>query len=340
MTHPPRPHEIHTRLVDGRIRAYDLAGGESGVLSPAATFPPASGDDVVDQAVTSDLRRAVYTTVDHAVCVTPGGSEIWRAAFEPPSTRPYGHRPGCVLSLDDRVAWIYRPDALAGRNRTDRWVALDAGTGQVIAEAALETSGHGAGQFRHPDGRQVFLDVGEGQDGTALFRGALDRDRLDVVAYPWSDRCLIALAPGGTGFMTVAHDQTDAAFHDHPDGGVTLRFPVEAFGHDPDDAWVEWNGGYLTPDTAVVTIVGETGDGREWFRHYRVGLASGETGAEFDGHAAGAYDLRPLGDGTWLTTDTTGHPIRWSDRQDTTSAGQTFPGPARPHQGDVGAPGR
>lgn len=314
MTHPARTPRLHTRLVDGRIHAYDLSGGAYGVLAPAATFPPSPGDEVVDQAVTSDLRRAVYTTLDHAVCVTPGGSEVWRSAYEPPSTRRYVHRPGCVLSLDDRVAWIYRPDALAGRDRADRWVALDAGTGRVVAEAALETSGHGAGQFPHPDGAQVFLDVGEGQDGAVVLRGRLDGDRLDVVAYPWSDRCLIALAPGGTGFMTVAHDQTDAAFHEYPDGDVTLRFPVEAFGYDPDTAWVEWNGGYLTPGTAVVTVVGETEDEREWFRHYRVDLAAGETGAEFDGHAAGAYDLQPLGDGTWLTTDISGHPIRWSDR--------------------------
>lgn len=314
MTHPHRPPRIHTRLAGGRIRAYDLAAGASGVLSPVATFRPSPGDDVVDHAVSSDLRRAVYTTVDHAVGVTRDGSEIWRSAFDPPATRRYGHRPGCVLSLDDRVAWIYRPGAMAGRNRPDRWVVLDAGTGRLIAEAALKTSGHGAGQFRHPAGRQLFLDVGEGQDGTVIFRGTLDRDRLDLVAYPWSDRCLIDLEPGGAGFMTVAHGQTDVAFHDHPEGDVTLRFPVEAFGHDPEDAWVEGNGGYLTPDTAVVTVSGETEDEREWFRHYRVDLGAGRVGAEFDGHAAGACDLRPLGDGTWLTTGTSGHPIRWTDR--------------------------
>jgi hypothetical protein len=314
MVRPPRSLQIRTRLVAGRIRAYDLTAGSLGVLSPAATFPPSPGDDVIDHAVSADLRHAVYTTLNHAVRVTRDGTEIWRSAFEPPSTERYGHRPSCVLSLDDRVVWVYRPDAMAGRNRPDRWVALDADTGLVIAEAELKTVGHGGGQFRHPDGKHLFLDVGEGQDGAVVFRGTLDGDRIDLVTYPWADRCLIAPAPDGTGFMTVCHDQTDVAFHGHPDGEVTLRFPVEAFGHDPDDAYVEWNGGYLTPDTAVVTISGETEDEHEWFRHYRVDLRSGRVGAEFDGHAADAYDLEPLGDGTWLTTDTSGHPIRWSDR--------------------------
>jgi hypothetical protein len=76
---------------------------------------------------------------------------------------------------------------------------------------------------------------------------------------------------------------------------------------------VEWDGGYLTADMAIVTIAKETEDEQEWFRHYRVNLRSGQVEAEFDGHAENPYDLQPLGDGSWITTDPSGHPIRWSD---------------------------
>lgn len=93
---------------------------------------------------------------------------------------------------------------------------------------------------------------------------------------------------------------------------ATLELPVEAFGNDPDEAYVEWSGGYLTRDTAIVTLAGETEDEQEWFRHYRVNLRSGQLEAGFDGHAENPYDIAPLGDGSWLTTDPSGHPIRWA----------------------------
>ena len=312
MVQLPRSLPVVTRLVDGGIGAYDLAADSWGMLSPTAVFQPAPADDVVGRAVSADLRRAVYTTVNGAVCVTREGTEVWRSAFEPPSTARYGHTPSCALSLDDRVVWVYRPDSMAGRNRPDQWVAMDAGTGAVIAKADLETVGHGAELFRHPAGEQLLLNVGEGQDGSVIFRGELSGDRLDLVRYPWSDRVLIGLAPGGGQFMTVHHAQVDVAFHAYPAGEVTLQLPIEAFGHDRDEAYVEWSGGYLTPDTAIVTIAGETEDEQEWFRQYRLNLRSGQVEAEFDGHTEDHYDCTPLGDGSWLTTDPSGHPIRWS----------------------------
>lgn len=304
---PPR---VLTRLVDGNVCAYDLAAETSGVLSPARVFRPRPGDEVVGHAVAADLQRAVYTTLDAAVCVRSDGTEAWRSAFEPPSTEALGHRPSCAFSLDGSVIWIYRPDSMAGRDGCDQWVVLDAATGAGLAGEELDTAGHGGTHFPHPNGEHVLLDVGEGQDGTSVFRGRLSPGELELFRYPWNDRCLVALAPDGDGFMTVDHEQEDVAFHAYPDGDVTLRLPVEAFGHDPDDCFVEWGGGYLTPDTAIVTVGGETEDEQEWFRAYRVDLRSGQVGAEFDGQAEEIHDLELLGDGSWLTTDHSGHPVR------------------------------
>jgi hypothetical protein len=309
MTEIPRALRVFTRVVEGRLCAYDLASDAWGILRPAEVFDPRPGDEVVGHGVSSDLALAVYVTPAAAVCVTADGAELWRSAFEPPSTRVYGHRPGCVISLDDAVVWVYRPDAMAGRDRTDQWVVLDARTGTSMAATPLETMGHGGLQHRHPDGT-LLLDVGEGQDGSVIYRGAFEPGGLDVVRYPWSDRWLIDVAPGGGQFMTVDHQQADVAFHSYPGGEVTRQLSVADLGHDPDEARLEWSGGYLSTDTAIVTLAGETDDGQEWFRYHRAEIGSGHL-VDFDSHAQGLYDVQPVGDGSWLTTDPGGHPVRW-----------------------------
>ncbi|MFJ4091715.1 hypothetical protein ACIPYS_09045 [Kitasatospora sp. NPDC089913] len=313
MAEARHPHRIITRLVDGGVCAYDLAGEERGPLSPVLVRPPAPGDDIVGHAVAADLQRVYYTTQNAVVCVTPDGVEVWRSGLEPESSGRYGHAPGCVLSPDERVLWVYRPDAMAGRDRPDQWVALDARSGAVVAQADLRTAGHGGVQLPHRPSGQILLNVGEGQDGTAVYRASLTEAGMDLFQYPWDDRCLIDLSPDGHRFMTVNHDQGDITIHAYPGGEAVFTLPVDAFGHNPDEAWVEWSGGHLSPDTVVVTVVGESEDGEEWFRHYRVDARSGRVHAEFDARGEDPYDIHPLGDGTWLTTDPSGHPVRWTD---------------------------
>lgn len=303
------PH-VFTRLVSGDLCAYDLTAETHGLLEPAAVFPVEPGEEAMGHAVSADLARAAYTTRNAVACVGADGGELWRYDLEPRSDEKYGHRPSCAFSLDGGVMWVYRPDAMAGRRASDQWVALDAGSGTVIAHADLGTVGHGGEHFPHRGGRHMLLDVGEGQDGSTIFRGDLDDGALEVFTYPWN-RCLIDFAPGGGHFMTVDHDQTDVSFHTYPDGEVTLRLPIEAFGGDPDKAFIEWSGGHLDSETAIVTIAGETDDEQDWHRHHRVDLRTGLVGAEFDAHSQTPYDIEPLGDGSWLTTDPGGRPIRW-----------------------------
>ncbi|MDH6224269.1 hypothetical protein [Streptomyces sp. MJP52] len=310
MARTPRPLPPATRLVNGRICAYDLASDATGVLSPATTFRPVPGDDVVAHTASADLRRACYTTLNAVVCVTAEGDEVWRWALEPWSDERFGHRPACALSADGRAVWVYRPDVMAGRGRPDQWVALDADAGTVLARADLETVGHGGVQLVHPTSGHVLLDVGEGQDGSVVHRAALTDTGMELVRHPGDDRCLIALSPDGRHFMTVDHGQGDVAVHTYPDGEVTFALAVDAFGHGQDDVCVEWSGGYLDPDTIVVALGGETEDEEEWFRHHLVDARSGRVLGVFDAHARDAYDIRPLGDGSWLTTDPSGHPVR------------------------------
>ncbi len=137
-------------------------------------------------------------------------------------------------------------------------------------------------------------------------------DRIDLVRYPWDDRCLIDLSPDGSEFMTVDHGQADIAVHTYPDGEVRFALSVDAFGHDPDEIYVEWSGGYLSPDILIVSLVGETEHEPEWVPPLQRGHALRPVRAEFDAHAENAYDIQPLGDGSWLTADSSGHPVRRS----------------------------
>ncbi|MFD6415220.1 hypothetical protein [Streptomyces sp. NPDC060194] len=331
MTAAPPP-KLVTRLREGRIHAYAVGDGDHGPLEPVATFAPRHGDEAVDAAVGRDLESVVYTTLNDVVCLTAAGDVRWASALEPRSDVRHGHRPGCALSADGRAVWVYRPDAMAGRGTADRWVVLDAQSGLPLGERKLETVGHGGEHHVHPADGSVYLDIGEGQDGSVVLRGTLGADgEPEFTAYPWSDRILIQLSPDGTQFMTVDHDQADVSFHRHPDGDVLTTLPVEAFGYDPEDHWLEWSGGYLTAGTAVVTVRRED-DEEEWFRHHLVDLRTGTPGGEPATSASHPYDLVPLGDGTWLTGMSDGRPVRTAGAfvPDTDTAGAPEPTGGRP----------
>ena len=93
-------------------------------------------------------------------------------------------------------------------------------------DAPSETVGHGAGHHVHPVDGNLYLDIGEGQDGSVILRGGAGVDgEAEFVTYPWWDRCLIDLAPDGQQFMTVDHGQADVAFHRTPAGTCSSLCP-------------------------------------------------------------------------------------------------------------------
>ncbi|MFJ3671397.1 hypothetical protein ACIPSE_33535 [Streptomyces sp. NPDC090106] len=306
----PSPKVI-TRCPDERILAY-VVEDACGTLEPAAVFHPRPGDEVVESVVGPDLERVVYTTLNSVVCLTRAGDVLWSTDFEPRSDVRHGHRPDCALSLDGRTVWVYRPDAMADRGAADQWVVHEADSGAVLARWDVGTVGHGAEHHLHPTDGSVYLDIGEGQDGSVILRGGIGADGVpEFMTYPWQDRCLMGVAPSGRQFMTVDHDQADVAFHQHPGGEVLFTLPVEAFGYDPDESFVEWTGGYLTDDTAVVALGGEDEDADDdWFRYHLVDVRTGAVGGELKVEVSNPYRLVLLGDGSWLTGEPDGHPVR------------------------------
>ncbi|GAA2698299.1 hypothetical protein [Actinoplanes palleronii] len=259
------------------------------------------GHDAEGYAVASSLDRLALATDTGVICVDPGGRELWRWPQESLGGI-------CAWSGDDALVWVYLPDAEAGRGEQDRWVALDAATGEPRVEHQLEITGQGGQQVASPDGRHMLLEVDEGQNGSTNFRA----DSKDLHTYPWEDRCLVAISPDGTQFLTVEHGQEDVAFHAFPGGEVQARVALAGFtdllGPDVNigEVFLEWTGGYLDDATAVVVISGEHSREGDWWRHFRVDARTGEVLGELGIVTIDAYDLKPLGDGTYVVTDSDG----------------------------------
>jgi hypothetical protein len=300
-----------TRYLHGEIRAYHVSGSVWGPLEPSATYRVECSDKELNHAVAPNLDRAVYTTSHSVVCISQNGDLLWHYDLEPRSIQRYLRDPRCMFSLDGAWVWVYRPDAMADRG-PDILVVLRADTGEEVARTELDSVGEGAELVLHPDGRHILLDVGEGQDGVKLYRAAFTGDDIDLHSYGWDDRFLLDVAPDGQWFMTVDHGRHDVAFHDCLSGEVVLRIPIEAFGYEyfgDDEAGMDWNGGFLNADIAVVTIAGEKDD-EEWHRHYSIDLRTGTPRGHFEAYSRDNYDFEPLGDGTWVVSGPDGNAVR------------------------------
>ncbi|KAE8382387.1 hypothetical protein BDV26DRAFT_253886 [Aspergillus bertholletiae] len=299
-----------TRYLDGEIRAYRVSGSVYGPLDPAATYRVETFDQDLTHAVAPNLDRAVYITSDNVVCISQNSDLLWHYDLGPHNTKRYVQDARCVFSLDGAWVWVYLPDAMADRG-PDLLVILQADTGEEVARRKLDSVGEGASLALHPDGRHVLLDVGEGQDGVKLYRAVLIGDDINLYSYGWDDRALIDVAPDGRWFMTVDHGRYDVAFHVFPRGEVALRLPIEAFGYEysgDDEAHLDWNGGFLNADIAVVTIAGEKDD-KEWHHHYSVNLRTGTPIGRFETYSRDNYDFEPLGDGTWIVSGPDGSSV-------------------------------
>jgi hypothetical protein len=276
-----------SRATDLAIELYDR---DAELLTTVAVPGPVDG-----HAVAGSLDLLAYVTAEGVVCIDRTGRQRWRVALP-------GVRKDCAFSADDALIWVYAP------GEPDRWLALAAATGEPRIVHELPSAGQGGNQFATPDGGFMVLDVGEGAGGSRVFRAG-PGDELH--GYPGRDRVLIDLAPDGSRLMTVHHEQRDVAFHAFPDGGIQARVPVAAFGHQ--DAGIEWTGGFLDRDTAVVVLAGENREG-PWWQHHTVDVRTGEVTGILPVTTVDEYDLRPLGDGGYLVTDTDGT-LRRLDRR-------------------------
>ncbi|MBB2945227.1 hypothetical protein FB565_004960 [Actinoplanes lutulentus] len=263
-----------SRLTDRGVEVFDA------YLDLAGAFEIPEPDAY---AVAPSRDRLVYTTGEAAICVGADGRELWRFPI------PAGDPADCAFSGDGVHAWLYIAP--------DQWLALDAGTGEVRARHILGTDGHGGQQIAFPDGEHMMLDT-----GSRTFHAG---PSTELRTCPWDDRSAIAIAPDARLLMTVAHDQEDVSFHQVPDGEAKVTIRVADFAEVPASAGIEWTGGFLDEDTAIVVLSWEEGEEARW-RHFRVDVHTGEVIGDLGIMTIDEYDLQPLGDGTYVITDTDG----------------------------------
>jgi hypothetical protein len=264
-------------------------------LNLVHTFPMPPFTEIEGYAVARAKDRVAYVTPDMVACVDREGNEVWRQPL-PPMTGDGIARANCAFSSDDRFVWVYAPDMRTGLGGNDQWIVLDAATGAEHERHSLpDVAGQGGSQFSLADGR-MLLDVGEGQDGSQSFLGG---PSAPMVAIGWGNQVPIDLSPDETQILTVDHDQQDATFYDISD---FPNFRVLATVDVPDhDSIFEWTGGYLDASTAILVIT----DDESW-RHVRVDPRTGAVLGELPVSTVDEYDLQPLGDGTFVITDTDG----------------------------------
>lgn len=220
--------------------------------------------------------------------------ELWRFEHADWDER---HGSGSALVLGEHV-YAHVPGALS-----DRWVVLDARTGQLLAEAPLACEALGSEHYT--DGVSVALSVGEGQDACPLYRGVYRDGLLTVREDP--ERVMVDLR--GEAY-TIAHYLEDAAVH-RPDGSVRLEFPAEWLVTRAGLSGVEWSldysGGFADADTLLVVLLDNEAGG---YAHLLVDALTGDVlgaPAYAEPPRSPAY---PQGDGTWLTV-VDGRVCRW-----------------------------
>lgn len=310
-----------TKAAISGIAAYDLSRPvlNGALLERVAAFPAEA--EPRGHAAAPDLECAVYTTDDALVCVGRDGATRWRSDFGAAPERYMSGSADCAFSLKGDVVWLYRPDlAMKGPGHTDQWLAFDAATGSVLGQVDLGSIGHGAEHFVHPDGEHVLLEVGEGQDGSCVYRARLDGTGIVVAEQKW-DAALYDLSPDGSRAMTVREMRgsllEEVVIRTFPGGEEDLVVSAEALGYDEDEHETFFIGyivGYLDADTAIVSVRGELvededDDGPQDldFHHNRlVDVRTGRVIGPMPGEFAAREDLVPLGDGSFLTTGSNG----------------------------------
>ncbi|TDC62342.1 hypothetical protein E1200_26145 [Actinomadura sp. GC306] len=312
---------VLTKATHTAIAAYDLSRliRNGSLMERAAVFP--SEASPCDHAAAPDLECAAYTTDDALICVGRDGGIRWRSDFDAAPERYMNGAAACAFSLRGDVVWLYRPDlAMKGPGHTDQWLAFDAATGAVLGQVDLGSTGHGAYHFVHPDGEQILLNVGQGQDGARVYRARLDDTGIVVSEYVW-DATLFDLSPDGGRVMTVREVRggllEELVIRTFPEGREDVVVSAEALGYDEDryeTFFIGYIVGYLDADTAIVSVHGELAEDEDDeeaqdldFHHnqlvdVRTGRVLGPMPSEFFSR----NDVMPLGDRSWLTVGSNG----------------------------------
>jgi len=190
------------------------------------------------------------------------------------------------FSSDGTVVWAHVRERDA-----EWWLVLDATTGQELARVDTESAAAGSQPVPHPDGRQVGLSIGEGQDGSPLIWA--DWDGAHLTASRLGDEHIL-VAAGGPGFVAVHHARRrELSVHRAPGGEVVGTLFAEG-----DLRW-DFGTGFVAADT-YVTSTSLRGHGATDIAHHLIDTRLLESVAVTYPEPVAASPVG-LGDDTWVT---------------------------------------
>ncbi|GAA0302865.1 hypothetical protein GCM10010302_46700 [Streptomyces polychromogenes] len=309
------------------LEVFDLDELFAGARAPQTVLPlPWPGWDRGVHSMSPDGSFVVFSGQRAVRAVGAGGETLWEyrhGCWGPELGHPHsgdeqevcrGSEHGsCRVSDDGRYVWAHVVTGEGEDDWQECWVVLDAGDGRELARLPLDSVTSGSHHVSHPDGIHMGLSIGMGQDGILLHWARWDGERLTS----WDlnenmDRILIDVHPGHAGYLTVEHYGSDLELH-ALDGDVLAVAEPEA-GESGDRPCWDYGCGFVDAGTVIVSLPddeefpGTAGhrllDARTLKERGRLSYPAGV-------HATG--EVRPLGDGTWLTyDDATGILNRWS----------------------------
>lgn len=320
------------------LEVYDLRELFSGERAPKAVFPlPWPRWDQGVHSVSPDGTFAVFSGQRSVRAMGADGKTLWEyrhSCWGPELDHPHtgdeqevcrGSEHGsCRISDDGRLVWAHVVGQPEPGDWQERWVVLDARDGRELARLPLDSAAAGSNHLSHPDGVHMGLCIGMGQDGILLYWARWDGEMLTS----WDlnedrNRILTDVHPGYPGFLTVEQYGADLRLH-APDGAVIAerKEPEPAVGED--EAYWDYGCGFVDSDTVIASTADSDRDperARHWLLDARTlrtrGVVTYPTGP-VDG------DVRPLGDGTWLTYDDESETLnRWA-RADASSFHSRF----------------
>lgn len=123
----------------------------------------------------------------------------------------------CFFDAQGRL-WYIRPYDEATESGV--LTVLDAASGATVSEQEVNSDIGHFGLFPLPSLDGALIDVSCGQDGSFLHLARLTGAGLTVEDYPFDDRTMPSLSPGGGEFATGAHSGNAVKVHAFPGGQV------------------------------------------------------------------------------------------------------------------------
>ncbi|MGW5432928.1 hypothetical protein ACWET9_37920 [Streptomyces sp. NPDC004059] len=304
-------------LLNGHeLEVYDLDEVFAGKRAPSAVFPlPWPGWDRGVHSVSPDGTFAVFSGQRAVRAVSTGGETLWEyrhGCWGPELGHPHtgdeqevcpGLEHGsCRVSDDGGLVWAHIVTQPEEDHWEERWVVLDALDGRELAALPLDSAAAGSHHLSHPDGVHMGLCIGMGQDGILLHWARWDGKELTG----WDlnetmDRILMDVHAGHEGFLTAEHYGADLRLH-ALDGSVLAEREAEPSDEEDPHSW-----NYFCGFVDAGTVIGSTVDSEEDEENNRHWILDAHTleirGTVTYPQGPAGPEVRPLGDGTWLTYD-------------------------------------